>query len=113
MPQLYKYRLQLEFYKLLLNLSPTYKKYQVTRGHILFVTPDPDGKVYDKVYEYNDAGDQELKNLAKAVHHQITTLNFAKDSEIFLPANPNTSMAKIRSFVDLLLEKYKNSISHP
>lgn len=109
LPQLYKYKLQLEFYKLLLNLSPTYQKYHVTRGHILFVTPDPDQRVYDKVYEYNDANDQELKNLVKAVYHQITSLNFVQDPEVFLPASPNCSMAKIRSFVDVLLEQYKNS----
>lgn len=109
LPQLYKYRLQLDFYKLLLNLSPTYQKYRVTRGHILFVTPDLDQKVYDKPYDYNDANDQELKNLVKAIYHQITSLNFVRDSEIFVPANPGCSMTKIREFIDVLLEKYKNS----
>lgn len=110
LPQFYKYRLQLDFYKLLLNLSPTYQKYRVTRGHILFVTPDPDQRVYDKTYEYNDANDQELRNLVKAVHHQITSLGFVRDPEVFLPADPNCSMTKIRSFINLLLEKYKNSV---
>ncbi len=108
-PQFYKYRLQLDFYKLLLNLSPTYQKYRVTRGHILFVTPDPDQHVYDKVYEYNDANDQELKNLVKAVHHQITSLSFVRDPEVFVSADPSCSMTQIRNFVNLLLEKYKNS----
>ncbi len=109
LPQLYKYRLQLDFYRLLLNLSPTYQKYRVTRGHILFVTPDLDQRVYDKVHEYSDASDQELKNLVKAVYHQITSLGFIRDPEVFVPADPSCSMAKIRSFVNSLLEKYKNS----
>lgn len=109
LPQLYKYRLQLDFYRLLLNLSPTYQKYRVTRGHILFVTPDLDQCVYDKVHEYSDASDQELKNLVKAVYHQITSLGFIRDPEVFVPADPSCSMAKIRSFVNSLLEKYKNS----
>ena len=43
--------LQLIFYKLLLNNSREYKDYRVTKGHILFVTPDKDGEVHDKVYE--------------------------------------------------------------
>lgn len=109
LPQLYKYRLQLDFYSLLLNLSPTYQKYRVTRGHILFVTPDLDQRVYDKVHEYSDASDQELKNLVKAVYHQITSLGFVRDPEVFVPADPNCSMTKIRSFINSLLEKYKNS----
>jgi len=109
LPQLYKYRLQLDFYRLLLNLSPAYQKYRVTRGHILFVTPDLDQRVYDKVHEYNDDSDQELKNLIKAVYHQITSLNFVRDPEVFVPADPSCSMTKIRSFIDSLLEKYKNS----
>ena len=49
---LYKYMLQLGFYKLLLNNSPTYSKYQVREAHILFVTPDKDNEVYDKLYEF-------------------------------------------------------------
>lgn len=102
-PSLYKYRLQLGFYKLLLNLSPTYSKYKVTRGHILFVTPDNDEKVYDKVYEYNDADDLELKNLIRAVYAQIKSLDFVKNPELFLPADKNNTMKQIRAFADLLL----------
>lgn len=102
-PSLYKYRLQLGFYKLLLNLSPTYSKYKVTRGHILFVTPDNDEKVHDKVYEYNDADDAELKNLIRAVYTQIKSLNFVKNPELFIPADKNNTMKQIRPFVDLLL----------
>ena len=84
-PSLYKYRLQLGFYKLLLNLSLTYSKYKITRGHILFVTPDADAKVHDKVYEYNDVDEAELKNLAKAIYHQIKSLDFVKNPDLFLP----------------------------
>lgn len=102
---LYKYRLQLGFYKLLLQNSPSFQNYQVTRGHILFVTPDPEGKVYDKVYEYNSKDDQELKDLIQAVYHQITTLNFIKDPEIFISAAPTNGMPQIRAFVQKLLSK--------
>lgn len=102
-PSLYKYRLQLAFYKLLLNLSPTYSKYTVTRGHILFVTPDADEKVHDKVYEYNDADDAELKSLIKAIYTQIKSLDFVKNPELFIPADKNNTMKQIRPFVDLLI----------
>ena len=102
-PSLYKYRLQLGFYKLLLNLSPTYSKYKVTRGHILFVTPDADEKVHDKVYEYNDADEAELKSLIKAVYTQVKSLDFVKNPDLFLPADKNNTMKDIRAFIELLI----------
>ncbi len=103
-PTLYKYQLQLGFYKLLLNLSPTYRNYRVTRGHILFVTPDDESKVYDRPYEYNEDDEQELKDLIRAVYRQIITLNFIKDNKIFLPPNKDNNMSRIQEFVAELLE---------
>ena len=102
-PTLYKYRLQLGFYKLLLNLSPTYQKYRVTTGHILFVTPDVEGKVYDKVYEFNDADEAELKQLIEAVYRHLTTLDFLKNPELFLPANKNNTLKDVKAFVEKLI----------
>lgn len=108
-PSAYRYRLQLGFYKLLLNTSPTYQKYQITRGHILFVTPDQDGRVYDEVYEFNDADEAELKSLAKAVYRQITSLDFVKDPELFLPSDPNSGMKQTREFVEKLIGKLEEN----
>ncbi len=103
-PTLYKYAMQLGFYKLLLNLSPNYRNYQITRGHILFVSPDVDGKVYDKIYEYNETDETELKQLIRAVYHQITTLEFVENPEINLPADKGNTLKDIRNFVTKLLE---------
>ncbi len=102
-PTLYKYALQLEFYKLLLNLSPSYRYYKVTHGHILFVSPDAEGKVYDKVYEYDTAGGEELRALAKVVYRQITSLEFVENPEINLPANKQNTLKDVRAFVEKLL----------
>lgn len=102
-PTLYKYRLQLGFYKLLLNLSPTYQKYRVTIGHILFVTPDAEGKVYDKTYDFNDTDEAELKSLIKAVYNHLVSLDFVTDDQIFLPADSNNGIKEIRQFVDQLI----------
>ena len=81
---LYKYMLQLGFYKLLLNNSPVYKKYKIERAHILFVTPDRDGEVYDKVYEFNEKDEEELISLIKKVYAEISSLDFIGDSDLFL-----------------------------
>ncbi len=104
-PTLYKYSLQLGFYKLLLNLSPTYRNYRVEKGHILFVSPDQDGRVYDKVYEYNDSDETELKSLIRAVYHEATTLNFLENPELNLAADKNRTLKDLKAFVALLLSQ--------
>lgn len=102
-PTLYKYALQLEFYKLLLNLSPTYSKYKVTKGHILFVSPDEEGKVYDKVYEYDSLSGEELKKLAKTVYGHIKNLDFLDDPELNLSADKSRTLKDIKNFVEKLI----------
>lgn len=103
-PSLFKYRLQLGFYKLLLNLSLNYRNYKVTKGHILFVTPDADDKVYDKVYDFNETDDNELKQLVKIVYRQLTSLDFVQDNELFLSADKAKTMKQIREFIQKLIE---------
>ncbi len=104
---LYKYMLQLGFYKLLLNNSAKYRNYRVERAHILFVTPDRDGEVYDKVYEFNDADEKELVNLMKAVYESVSSLDFLDDPEIFKPADASLGIKDIKAFIALLLAKYR------
>lgn len=110
-PSLYKYRLQLGFYKILLNLSLNYRNYKVTRGHILFVTPDDDGRVYDKVYEYNDADEVELKSIMQAVYHELTTLDFVDNDELFIEADKTRNMKKVKEFVVKLIDTQSLAIS--
>ncbi|MBR2994751.1 ATP-dependent helicase [Candidatus Saccharibacteria bacterium] len=103
---LYKYMLQLLFYKLLLNNSPTYHKYQVTAAHILFVVPDKkDGLVYDKPYYFNEDDEKELLSLIKSVYNQVSTLDFMSDPEIFIPANNSATIKDIKEFIKLMLAK--------
>lgn len=102
---LYKYMLQLGFYKLLLNNSPRYAKYRVERAHILFVTPDKDGEVYDKIYEFNADDEKELIMLMKAVYSKVSTLEFLDDKELFRSADPSLGIKEIKEFIKLLLAK--------
>ena len=104
---LYKYALQLEFYKLLLNLSPTYRNYQVTKGHILFVSPDNDDQVHDKVYDYSDTSAAEIRQLVQVVYHLITSLDFVHDPAINLPADSSRTVKHVREFVAQLLARKK------
>ena len=102
---LYKYMLQLEFYKLLLNNSPTYRKYKVTRAHILFVVPDKDGEVHDKVYEFNQDDESEVLGLIKTVYSLVVSLEFLDDEEVFLSPDYSLGIRDIKRFIALLLAK--------
>lgn len=102
---LYKYMLQLGFYKLLLNNSPTYSKYKVERAHILFVTPDKDGEVYDKVYEFNADDEKELLALMRKVYDAIISLDFIDDPEIFVAPDNKLGIKDIKKFIELMLAK--------
>ena len=102
---LYKYMLQLGFYKLLLNNSPTFSKYTVERAHILFVTPDKDGEVYDKVYEFEKEDEKELLDLMQVVYDLVCSLKFMEDPEVFVGANNTLGIKDIKNFVELLLSK--------
>ena len=104
-PTLYSYMLQLMFYKLLLNLSPQYRKYQVVRGHILFVTPDKDGEVHDKVYEFDQEDEQEFLKLLTVVYRLIVSLGFMDDAELMIASDKGRAMKDVKEFIALLLAK--------
>ena len=76
----------------------------MTVGHILFVSPDNDGIVHDKVYSYGDAGATEIKLLAKAIYRLITSLDFIHNQEINLTADPKRSVKNVKEFVAKLIE---------
>ncbi|MBR3324154.1 ATP-dependent helicase [Candidatus Saccharibacteria bacterium] len=104
-PTLFKYMLQLGFYKLLLNNSPTYAKYKVEKAHILFVRPDADGEVYDKEYTFAPEDEKLLLELLKAVYYQIFDLKFLSDPEVMISADKNFGLKEIQAFIELLLAK--------
>ena len=96
--------LQLEFYKLLLNNSPTYRKYTVKKAHILFVIPDKKtGEVYDKEYDFDDKNSAMLVELMKKVYSLVTTLGFMDNSDVFVAPNNSLGVKNIISFIELIL----------
>lgn len=114
-PTLYKYTLQLLFYKLLLNMSPTYNKYKVTRAHILFVSPSNSDLamseteninvelVHDKIYEFNDVDEKDFKELLKAVYKHVKSLDFIdENSDLAINPDDTKGIKQIREFVELI-----------
>lgn len=103
-PTLYKYALQLEFYKLMLNLSPTYRNYKVTSGHILFVSPDEDEKVYDKTYDFESSNITEtFRKIIPKIYQHITSLDFVSDTDLNLAPDKSRTMKDINKFIELIL----------
>ena len=113
-PTLYKYALQLMFYKLMLNMSPTYSKYKVSCAHILFVSPsnkdlensalDEDiALVHDKVYYFNDAEEKDFKDLLVAVYRHIKALDFIdEDAPLAVYADKERKIGDILEFCNLI-----------
>lgn len=102
---LYKYMLQLLFYKILLNNSRKYGKYKIEKAHILFVTPDDEDKVYDKEYIYEPEDEKELVLLMQKVYSEISSLDFMNNPDIFVEADKNLKVKDILNFVAKLLDK--------
>ena len=103
---LFKYALQLGFYKLLLNTSPTYSKYQVTKAHILFVSPDAvDNQVYDKVYEYSDKEEAALIQLIQAVYQHIKSFDYLENPDLALTPDEQRTLKDIKAFILAIIGK--------
>lgn len=102
-PTLYKYALQLEFYKLLLQLSPTYRNYKINTGHILFISPDDEDKVYDKAYPYTAESSEQLKSLIRKVYPLIKSLEFVKNPKYNLSADSGRTLRDVKDFVEVIL----------
>lgn len=105
-PSLYKYALQLEFYRLLISQSPNFKGYTVNKAHILFVNPDPiTGKVYDKVYEYSSESKQNFDALLSAVYRHITSLDFiSHESPLAIHPDKKHTLKDLLAFIDLIIK---------
>ena len=69
------------------------------------MTPDKDGHVYDKVYEFNETEEQELIALMRAIYEQVSTLKFMDDPEIFVESDKGKKLKDIKEFIGLLLAK--------
>ncbi|MBR3204155.1 ATP-dependent helicase [Candidatus Saccharibacteria bacterium] len=106
---LLKYYLQLWFYKLLLNNSKNYKDFEVIKGHILFVSPDFDGKVYDKELDFRTdkvMDGLEIQKLVEAVYMFVSSLKFLDFEELCVEESKENGAKEMKDFINLLLEKY-------
>ena len=76
-----KYKLQLYFYKFLIEDSKDYKNYKVTKGRIDFIAPGDKGDISPLELEFNDEESARIKQLIKVVYAHIKALDFPDVSE--------------------------------
>lgn len=75
------YKLQLYFYKFLIENSRDYTGYRVTKGRIDFVTPDNSGFFHSLELEFDDNEAEQIKKLIAAVYQRIKDLDFPELDE--------------------------------
>lgn len=95
--KLYRYRLQLNFYKLLIEGSNTYKDYTVNLGRLEFIEPDERGKVHALELHFGENEIQETKQLIAAMWRHVKALDFPDTAKY------PTSLTGMKSFVQDML----------
>lgn len=78
--KLHGFKLQLYFYKTLVEKSTTFKNYQVVAGTIDFVEPNESGTISHLTLQFNDEEAAYFEQLTRAVWQYITTLTFPDTS---------------------------------
>ena len=76
-----KYKLQLYFYKFLIENSNEYKNYKVTKGRIDFIMPGKKGDISPLELEFNDEEAVKIKEIIKVVYAHIKALDFPDTSD--------------------------------
>jgi ATP-dependent helicase/DNAse subunit B len=91
------YKIQLYFYKFLLENSRDYRNYTVVSGRIDYVSPDDDGDIVSLELKFNEKENAEIKTLIKNVFKSIKTLDFPDTTEAKKSYNPT------KAFYDQLI----------
>lgn len=74
--KMHRYKLQLYFYKLLVEHSSTFRGYTVTDAYLEFVEPDENGQIQELHLTLNETDEQAVRELIIAVWRQIKQLDF-------------------------------------
>ncbi len=91
------YKLQLYFYKFLLENSKEYQNYRVTSGRIDYISPDEDDEIVSLKLDFKDAEAAEIKHLIQVVFHHIKALDLPDTEAAKASSNPT------KAFYDQLI----------
>ena len=93
----FAYKIQLYFYKFLIENSKDFRNYRVTTGRIDYISPDDEGDIVSLELEFDEKESAKIKHLIQVVWRHIKTLNLP-DTSMALGSNNPT-----KSFYDQLL----------
>ena len=95
----FAYKIQLYFYKFLLENSRDYHNYKVTKGRIDYIAPDQDDDIISLELDFDEKESAQIKHLIEVVFKHIKTLDFPDTSEALKTSNPT------KSFFDQLISE--------
>lgn len=84
----FAYKIQLYFYKFLLENSRDYRNYKVTKGRIDYIAPDQDDDIVSLELAFDEKENEQVKRLIQVVFHHIKTLEFPSTDEALASSNP-------------------------
>ncbi len=84
----FAYKIQLYFYKFLLEGSRDYKNYKVTNGRIDYISPDEEDDIVSLSLKFNDKEAAEIKHLIQVVFRHIKSLDFPDITDAQATSNP-------------------------
>ena len=96
--RLHHFKLQLYFYKLLVNNSHSFRGYTVEQGVLEFVEPDDNGRIHHLALDYKDKEQAEAERLIRAVWRHMRQLQLPDISDYDL------SLSGIKQFEAALLK---------
>jgi len=96
--KMYKYRRQIVFYKLLVENSRDYAKFEVNEGALEFLEPDKKGKVHELIADITKEETERARALIEAVFAKIMALDLPDVSAF------SDDLAGIIAFEDSLLK---------
>ena len=91
------YKLQLYFYKFLLENSKDYQNYKVEKGRIDYISPDDEGDIISLELNFNDKEAAEIKHLIQVVFRHIKALDLPDTEAAKAASNPT------KAFYDQLI----------
>ena len=96
----FTYKIQLYFYKFLIEGSREYANYKVTKGRLDYIpVSEEDGETHSLEVVFKDSEAAEIRQLIQRVYESIVTLNLPDTTEANQSNNPT------KAFYDQLLCK--------
>lgn len=93
----FAYKIQLYFYKFLIENSKDFRNYKVTSGRIDYISPDEEGDIVSLELKFNEKENAEIKHLIQVVFKHIKELNLPDTSAALTSSNPT------KAFYDQLI----------